>query len=129
MIDPATIFALAASAVTLLSPVLEKIRDGGAEEVGKALVDKFKGIFAKEAKTQEALADLAVEPGDKDNQAALRKELKKALNADPALVTALQALLAEHQEAAPSGVTQTANVSGNQSVVIQVSGSGNKVTH
>ena len=45
------------------------------------------------ARGQEALDDLAARPDSEDNQADLRKQIQKALEADPALAQQLEALV------------------------------------
>jgi hypothetical protein len=55
----------------------------------KALTEKFKGHPAAE----EAVQDLVAQPEDEDNLAAFRKELRKALEADPDFAVELEGLL------------------------------------
>ena len=132
MIDPATLTALASSTVALLSPLLAKAVDKGAEEVGKsaagALLAKLKERLGG-TPAQKPLEDLAALPEDPDNQADLRKQLKAAVQADPALVAFLQQWLEQGQQQAPTlGITQTANVTGNNNKTVQIAGSGNSVS-
>ncbi len=104
---------LAASTVALLIPLLGKALDKGVEEVGKAAAT---GILRKlkdklgHAGAKEALEDLSSQPTDADTQAALRRQLVKAMEADPAM-----------------GISQTANAQGDNNTVMQISGSGNAI--
>jgi hypothetical protein len=98
MIDPASISMLAASAVALLSPFLKKAADKGAEKLGESaagtLFEKLK-LSLKTPAGQEALSDLAKQPDDTDNQAGLRKEIRKAAEQDPEFAQLLHGLLSE----------------------------------
>lgn len=128
MIDIATLTALATTAVAILSPLLQKAVEKGAEEVGKsavgALVDKIKTRLTH-AGAKEALDDLAKQPGDPAAQGALNMQLRKAIEADPTLATFLKQWVDESESQA--GTSQTANVHGNDNKTIQISGSGNTV--
>ncbi|MEO5794872.1 MAG: hypothetical protein ABIP34_07605 [Rhodoferax sp.] len=132
MIDPATLTALVSSTVALLSPLFAKAIDKGVEEIGKsaagALLTKLKERLGG-TPAQKPLEDLAALPEDPDNQADLRKQLKAAVQADPALVAFLQQWLEQGQQQAPTlGITQTANVTGNNNKTVQIAGSGNSVS-
>lgn len=136
MIDPATLSALVSSTVALLSPLLSKVMDKavdkGAEELGKsamgALLDKFKQRLGG-TPAEKPLQDLAQQPEDADNQADLRKQLKAAVQADPALAAFLQQWLEQgSQQAQALGITQTATVTGNDNKTVQIAGSGNSVS-
>lgn len=74
---------------------------------------------------QEALDDLAAAPDSEDNRADLRKQLAKALTADPSLAAELRAIL-------PANTTYADNmiqdVSGAGTKATQVKGSGNTTT-
>jgi hypothetical protein len=95
--DPLT---LAGTAVTVLSPYLANIGETAAEEVGKklpeavgrvwhAIMHKFKGNAAAE----EVVKCFVAKPDDEDYRAGFRKELRKMLEAEPALVNELARLL------------------------------------
>ncbi|MEO5793767.1 MAG: hypothetical protein ABIP34_01710 [Rhodoferax sp.] len=132
MIDPATLTTLVSSTVALLSPLLAKAVDKGVEEVGKsaagALLGKLKERLGG-TPAQKPLEDLAALPDDPDNQADLRKQLKAAVQADPALVAFLQQWLEQGQQQAQAlGIAQTANVTGNDNKTVQIAGSGNSVS-
>jgi hypothetical protein len=128
--DPVT---LAGSAVALVAPYLV---EGGKElakkvggEAGERIVklyDKLKGKLTGSGAAKD-VADFEQAPADQDNQAALRKELKKALEADPAFKEELEKLVGEIQEKGGGRISQVANVTGNQNVTTQIAGSGNVV--
>jgi type II secretory pathway pseudopilin PulG len=128
MLDLATLAAIAASAVTVLTPLLGKAVESSAEELGKSamtsLLDKLKQRLGHPG-AKEALEDLARQPSDADAQAALRLQLRKAMEQDPELVAFLKDWAKESAPAA--GVSQVANVTGNQNQTVQISGSGNRV--
>jgi hypothetical protein len=125
--DPAT---LASTAVALLSPYLEKIGDKAAEKLGDEapeLGSKLLGWLRTKlpGRGQEAVEDLAAKPDSEDNQADLRKQLAKALAADPALAKELAALL---PQTPAETTTMTQAVSGAGAKAAQVKGSQNQTT-
>jgi tetratricopeptide (TPR) repeat protein len=125
--DPVT---LATAAVAVLAPYLAKAGEGAAKKLGEEAVDAGgKLLFWLRGKlggrAQEALDDLKKEPGSEDNQADVRKQLKKALEADPALAAELQAMLP--REATDAGA-MTQDVSGAGAKAAQVRGSWNTTT-
>ena len=131
MIDLPQIAALATSAVTLLSPLLSKALDKSAEELGKSaatsVLSKLKSILSP-AKAKEALEDLAQQPSDADAQAALRIQLRKAMETDPTLAEQVQSWLTESkQQVHAAGISLTANTQGDSNTVVQIAGSGNAV--
>lgn len=130
MLDPATLSALAGTAVAALVPLLKKGLDKGAEKLGEhaasRLFDALKSKLVSPS-AKEALDDVAEKPDDSDRQAALRVQVKKALEADPAFAATLQGWLAEAGGAAPGGTVQTATASGDHGAVTQISGSHNTV--
>ena len=122
--DPVT---LASAAVALLSPYLAKIGEGAAKKIGEDTVEtggKLLGWMRAKlgGRAKEALDDLAAKPGSEDNQADLRKQLVKALEADPALATELRAMLPADAAGTDS---MSQNVSGAGAKASQVKGSGN----
>jgi hypothetical protein len=127
--DPVT---LAGSAVALVAPYLV---EGGKElakkvgaEVGDRIVTLYDRVKAKlTGGGAEALADLEKQPKDADNQAALRVQLKKALEADPTFREELEKLVGEIREKGGDRISQIANVTGDQNVTTQIVGSGNVV--
>lgn len=125
MID---IVLLASSAVAALVPLLTKATEKGIEKAGEqvsvTLFDALKKRFASPA-AQGSMDVLAKMPADTDAQAALRLQLRMAMEADPALAASLQEMLGKH--AGPGATTQTATVTGNESRVTQIVGSGNTV--
>ncbi len=116
--DPSTVQALATSVIATLTPALVQLVTTAAKpistasgDLGKALgqsagehiaalmnalTRKFKGRAAAE----EAVDDFAKNPSDQDAQAALRLQLKKALESDAAFLNELNELLQRAQESA-----------------------------
>lgn len=77
---------------------------------------------------QEALQDAASAPEDQDALAALRLQLKKALQADPALLRELTALLpADRGGNVTAGGDRSVAIGGNASGNIIITGDNNKV--
>lgn len=125
--DPITLTALATTAVATLSPYLVKMGESAAETLGESSVEgagKLLGWMKSKltGRAQEALADLEAAPADDGNRADLTKQIRKALEADPALAAELAALL----PAEASGDMVTAIASGDNSVANAVKGSGNQ---
>mgnify|MGYP001462612441 CR=1 FL=1 len=88
MIDPVT---LATAAVAFLTPYLV---EGGKEAAKTAAKDVYGWLKGRlTGRAAEALGDLEQAPASEDNRADLRKQLAKALEADPALAAELQAML------------------------------------
>ena len=123
MIDPASLTVLAGAAVTALLPLLEKAAAKGFEKLGEAtagtLFEKLKKRLTG-ASAQEALDKLAKEPARASAQQAVQSKVLEALEDDPAFADELKRWLAE---ANAGGTTQTANIHGNDSVAVQISGS------
>lgn len=128
-LDPATLSALATSAVTALVPLLQQAATKGFEKLGEStagtLFEKLKNRLTK-ASAQEALEDLAKEPQDSTNQDLVKGQITKALKEQPEMVAELQAWLKEAGAEVP-GISQVMTVSGNANKLAQVSGSGNAV--
>src|SRR4051812_35565891 len=113
--DPVT---LASTAVALLSPYLAKAGEGAAKKIGEDAVEtggKLLGwVRARlDGRAKEALDDLTHKPDSEDNQADLRKQLAKALEANPTLAAELHAIL-------------PADAAGTDSMSQNVSGAGAK---
>lgn len=117
--DPTTLAPAAVSA--LVSALLE----GGKEVARRVAPDLYGWLKAKLAPAgQAALAEVEQAPQDADAQGALRLQLRKQLEAQPALVAELARLV----DALPrAGPVQKADVAGDHNVVNQVVGSGNIV--
>jgi hypothetical protein len=117
---------LASSAVAALVPLLTKATEKGIEKVGEqvtvTLFDALKKRFSSPG-AKECMDVLAKMPADPDAQAALRLQLRMAMEADPALAASLQEMLGKN--AGPAATAQAATVTGNQSSVTQIVGSGN----
>ena len=129
MMDVATLTALATSAVAVLTPLIQKAIEKGAEELGKssaaALFNRLKQRLGH-AGAKEALDDLAKQPGDTAAQGAMSMQLRKALEADPELAAFLKQWVAESESKV--GITQTANTHGDNNKTTQIVGSGNSVS-
>ena len=95
--DPAT---LATAALTLLKPVIskagvklvEKVREHLPDNVGKVW-DSITSVFKGNPAAETAVRDFVENPDDADNEAALRKELKKAAISDTTFAAELEKLL------------------------------------
>jgi hypothetical protein len=105
---------LAATAVAFLSPYLVKAGEKAVEEVGKklptAVGQMWQAIMARfkdKPAAAEAVKDVVAKPQDEDNQAALRKELRKVLETEPTFVAELERLLAAAQREAGDTITNT----------------------
>jgi hypothetical protein len=96
--DPGTI---AAGVVAFLSPYLVEAGKSAAKKGGEALMTALERRFKDKPVPETALEDLKADPQDPDNQAALRKELKKSLAADADFLAELAKLLEEAQVEAP----------------------------
>ncbi len=122
---------LAAKAVDYLLPYLGEAAKSTAGKLGGAAVDGavklltyLKGKLSGEAE-KTAIADLEAAPEDADNQADVRKRLKRALAADPAFRDELAALL---DKLPPPSTTQTMTTTGNDNTGVQASGSNISIT-
>lgn len=113
------IATLTTTAVAVVTPYLS---EGTKEAVKSGAKDLYGWMKAKLVGTT-ALADLKKAPDDPDNQADLRKQLRKLLEANPALVAELQALLPED---AAGAVAQKLVQKGHHNTGVQAVGS--KVT-
>ncbi|MGI9507675.1 MAG: hypothetical protein ACR2RE_31935 [Geminicoccaceae bacterium] len=124
--------ALATSAVALLAPYLVKGSEAFAKKVGDAAfagVGKL-SVLVKEKLTgraEEALADLEKDPNSEDNQADLRKQLKKAMEEDQAFAEEIRALVEDVKAKGGDQVSQIMNVTGDNNQSYQISGSGNVI--
>jgi hypothetical protein len=116
---------LAVAAVALLaSKAVEAVGGEAGERIIK-LYDKVKAKLTGSG--AEALTDLEKQPQDADSQAALRVQLKKALEADPAFRAELATLVEEIKAKGGDQIIQRVNVTGNQNVTTTIAGSGNVV--
>ncbi|MEU8819147.1 hypothetical protein [Actinoplanes sp. NPDC048796] len=109
--------------------VVERVQEAAADStvgLGGRLLQRFLNRGRSAAGVEEAVADLAEDVSDEDRVAALRVQVRKALNADPELAAEVRGLLAE------AGVTVTA--SGERSIAAQtisgvaVTGDGAQIT-
>ncbi len=97
--DPVSV---AAAIVAFLAPYLAEDGKAAAKEVGEKIVQALEHRFKEEQEAQTALADMKEDPQDKDNQADLRKKLKKALKKDAEFLNELAHLLQETEKTAPT---------------------------
>jgi phage shock protein A len=111
--DPIT---LSAAAVAALSPYLAKAGEKLAESAGEAawkgasrLYDALKRRV-KGTAAEAPLADLEAEPDESDNQADLRKALRRLLADDPTFAAELAALLPD--AASDGGATFHTSIQG-----------------
>jgi len=122
---------MAAAVVALLAPYVAK---GGEElakkvgaEVGSRVVKLWDVVRAKlsSSRAAEDLADFEQAPEDQANQGALVKDLRKALDADPAFRDEVMGLLREIEAKGGQPITQIASTVGDYNVTTQVVGSSN----
>ena len=115
----------------VLAPVLpfllklgDKAAEKAAEKVGEDSWGKAKAIWSKlkpkveaKAAAQEAIADVAKNPDDADLQAAMRVQLKKILESDAELATAIAEILKD-TTGGSSGtqIQQSVTGQGNQTI-------------
>jgi hypothetical protein len=124
---------LAGSAVVLLAPYLAEGGKELAKKVGGEAGDRIVRLYDKiKAKLTgggaEALEDLKKQPEDADSQAALRVQIKDALEADPAFQAEVAKLVAEIETRDGDTIRKLiANVTGDRNVTNQIVGSGNMV--
>ena len=111
-----TIESVAAASVAILVPYLAEAGKAIAKKAGEAAWSHAESIFrAIQAKfktnpiADAALSDVIKNPDDKDNQASLRKELKKAMELDEGFLDELRGFVVKAQQ---SGIV----VSGSGSV-------------
>ncbi len=89
----------------------------------------MKKLLGGKPSAEEALGDLKAQPADADAQAALRVQLRKAIEADPTLAESLRRWLGEaEKQAAKIGHTQTTTITGDNNRVNQIIGSGNSIS-
>ena len=116
--DPATMATLTVAAV---SPYLVEVAKGAAGKVGEAAYEGsaklWKFLKSKlRGGDEKALARIEGEPGNADNQAALRVALKEWVEREPTFRDELAALL----NALPKPTAgQSASIVGDDNVVVQ----------
>lgn len=119
-----------AAAVALVSPYLVKMGESAAGKAGQASVDAAGKLLSwmrakLTGRAREALEDLEKNPESEDNQADLRKQLAKALGADPSLAEELRGMLPSEALDASS---MNQKVRGSGAKAVQVRGSDNVTT-
>ena len=97
--DPA---AIAKATVAFLAPYLAEGGKAVAKKAGEALWAALEHRFKGQPVPRTALEDLKSGPQDPDNQAALRKELGKALAADPQFLAQVARLLEQAETETPA---------------------------
>ena len=99
--DPITV---ATGVLTVLTPFLVEGGKAVARKAGEALWATLERRFKGNPAAETALVDLKAAPEDADNQAALRKEIRKLAEADAAFQAELERLLAAAEAEAPGSV-------------------------
>lgn len=99
--DPITV---ATGVLTVLTPFLVEGGKAAAKKAGEALWATLERRFKDNPAAETALVDLKAAPEDADNQAALRKEIRKLAEADAAFQAELERLLAAAEAEAPGSV-------------------------
>jgi hypothetical protein len=130
--DTASLQTIANGVIVTLTPALLKAMSAAAKPIGAASEEWVKALgqaageraaalmkaisqhFQGQPAAEEAVADFVQTPEDQDVQAALRHQIKKALQADEAFAQELKALL---QVEEPGTATETTAIaSGERSV-------------
>lgn len=96
--------------------VLTKAKDKAADttvDLGRRVLQKIFGHREPGEQLPEALADVIADPADADNQAALRKAIRKALEAHESVATDVRSMLAEVHVGDHSNVVTNSQVEGN----------------
>lgn len=125
---------LAGQVVAFLAPYAKKLAGKAADAVTGEIAEAAGRLWGKVkakltgAAAKEAVADFEAAPDDADNQAALRKEIRKAAEGDPAFASEVRELVQTIEaRGGRDAIVQTANVNGNHNVTTQIAGSGNRV--
>jgi hypothetical protein len=127
---------LEVAAVSVLVPYVKLAASaaagGLAKKIGSVAADRlaslFDGIRARlNPAARQVLADFERNPDQPPVQAALQYHLASQLAEDPALHAELTALIEELRANHLVGIEQISSIIGDQSVNIQIAGSGNQV--
>jgi hypothetical protein len=127
--DTMDIPIIAQAAVAFLAPYLVKAGEEMAKQIGKGAVDAGRQLLKliqsrlKGLPQETALDDLKNDPNEPDNQAALRKELKKIMLQDPKFKQELQQMV-EQLEQDPDASKFLTNVYGDKNQVFNISQAG-----
>lgn len=124
-VDPATITALTTTAIGVLTPYLAKAGEAAAKKGGEEVYNLLKSRFSQDPAAQRDLEDLAQEPANLDNQAALRKQIKKQLQADPDFAAQLEKILDRTGPAKGGTVTINQQAGDNAKQIGQIFGDVN----
>lgn len=133
MMPELDLHALAQQVTTTLQPYFPLFAVEAAKATGQkvpaaieAVWTAVKDRFAKKAAAAEVLQDLVENPKDEDLQAAVRVQLRKLLEEDPAFASALRPLAEAAANVQTTTTTYAADVQGDGNVTVQ--GSGNTIT-
>lgn len=105
--------------------VLTKAKDeaaGATVDLGRRVLQKIFGKREPDEEVPEALADVIEDPADADNQAALRKAIRKALEAQESVATDVRTMLAEVHVGDHSNVVTGSHIEGHNIQIGQVGG-------
>ena len=117
---------LATVGVTLLTT---KGVEAIGSEAGKRMIGELWDKVKAKLTGRDALADFEASPDDGDTQAALRVQLKKALEDDPAFKDEVAKLVGElDAKGGPAAINMSATITGDQGKIAQVAGDKNQVT-
>jgi hypothetical protein len=111
----------------LVAKASGKLAENFGGEVGNRIMRLWDAVKGKLA-GRDALADFEQNPQDEDTQAALRVQLKRALEEDRGFREQIAQLLGElEQQGGREAIIQTASITGDQGKVAQVAGKKNTV--
>ena len=123
--DPTTISATAAAALTVLQPYLPTNANKAAEKIGSELpssVGKLGGAlkakFDRKKEHRQALIDLLKNPGHPDLQAAFRVKLKKAFERDDVFASEIKRLTEAARQQTHIQITEGALATGDHAKAV-----------
>ncbi len=123
--DPVTISATAATALTVLQPYLPTIASKAAEKIGSELpasVGKLwvalKAKLDRKKEHRQALIDLLKNPDDPDLQAAFRVQLKKAFEQDDVFASEIKRLTEAARQQTHIQITEGALAIGDHATAV-----------
>lgn len=130
--DPATLATEISPYVTAAvgaygGAVLAKAKDQAADATvgfGRRLLQRIFGTRDHADPLPQAVADLAVDPGDPDLQAALRVAIRGKIAADPVLADDILKMIADR----PSNVTASGERSIAASTISGIAATGDNIT-
>lgn len=121
--------ALAGTVVELVTPLLKEAAQRGAASIGEGAGKKALDWLAAHlgSSGKEALDDLTKRPNDADEQASLRKAIRKLLEADPSLAHDLHAIVEEARRELGVANRSTTIQKGNHNKSATIIGEGSKI--